>query len=192
MAEPDRRAAEDGAVPITPGRPGATRGEAAPLERGELVAAGERQDGRLDEPRPCSQPRRRVDDVVEADVAEERDQPEGRARRARTRQEAARARRGRAGRERAASTTRMVGRLAGSIIAATITIQPTRNSGTATGSGGPPSIRAWWWRAARLPVASATSSVAQARAISAGTARTAPAAGRRRSRAAVEVGDSAP
>ena len=51
--------------------------EAAPLEWDELVAAGERQDPRLDEPRPPSEPRRRVDEVMEADVAKERHQPEG-------------------------------------------------------------------------------------------------------------------
>ena len=72
MAEPEAgRRAPIGRRPasrfgwVTTGR------EAAPLERDELVGTGEGQDARLDEPRPRGQPRRRVDDVMEADVAEE-------------------------------------------------------------------------------------------------------------------------
>ena len=42
------------------------RGEAPSLGRAELVAAGEGEDGRLDQPWPRRQPRRRVDELVEA------------------------------------------------------------------------------------------------------------------------------
>ena len=56
---------------------------------------------------------------------------------------AARTSRGLFSHDVAAATTLIVGKLAGSIIAATITSQPARNNGIAKASGGPPSISAW-------------------------------------------------
>ena len=60
---------------------------------------------------------------------------------------------------------RTAGWLAGNIIATTITCHATAATDAAAHRGKPPSINAWWWRAAALPVACAMRTTSQAPAI---------------------------
>src|SRR5512140_2378694 len=69
------------------------------------------------------------------------------------------------------STRPRVDRLAGSIIAATMTSQPARKSTVASQSGASPSMSAWWWSTPALPLAWATITANHAAAIVVRTTR---------------------